>query len=307
MALREARRGGFRGWAIAVGIAVGLWAANASGATHVIIIGVDGMSPDGIRQGRTPHMDRLMKEGAYTFHGRGVMPTSSSPNWASMIMGAGPEQHGVTSNDWRPNNFDLAPTVTGPGGIFPTIFAVLRKERPKSIIGCFYDWGGFGRLVERKAPDVLKHTPGPAKTTEEASRFIRERKPAFTFIHLDHVDHVGHDKGHGTPEYYEAVEEADGYIGAILEAVEDAGMGDDTVVLVTSDHGGKGRGHGGATMAEIEIPWIIWGQGIKKGKEIKTPVNTYDTAATAAYILGVATPEAWIGQPVLAAFKGGGK
>ena len=35
-----------------------------------------------------------------SIHARGVIPTVSSPNWASMIMGAGPEQHGITSNDW---------------------------------------------------------------------------------------------------------------------------------------------------------------------------------------------------------------
>ena len=85
-------------------------AAAAAPAEHVIIIGCDGMSPDGIAHANTPHMDRMMAEGASTMHARGVMPTSSSPNWASMIMGAGPEQHGVTSNGWELNKFAIAPT-----------------------------------------------------------------------------------------------------------------------------------------------------------------------------------------------------
>src|SRR2546425_11801985 len=71
------------------------------GVEHVVIIGVDGMSPTGVEVAKTPHMHQLMREGAYTLHARGVMPTVSSRNWASMIMGAGPEQHGVTSNDWE--------------------------------------------------------------------------------------------------------------------------------------------------------------------------------------------------------------
>ena len=49
---------------------------------------------------------------------------------ASMIMGAGPEQHGVTSNEWETNKFEIAPTVVGPGGMFPTIFGLLRAQRP---------------------------------------------------------------------------------------------------------------------------------------------------------------------------------
>jgi predicted AlkP superfamily pyrophosphatase or phosphodiesterase len=56
--------------------------ANASaqrpGVEHVVVIGVDGLSPDGIRKAETPHLHRLMKSGASTLHARGVMPTVSS-------------------------------------------------------------------------------------------------------------------------------------------------------------------------------------------------------------------------------------
>src|SRR5215831_2960853 len=89
---------------------------------HVLVIGCDGFGSVGFTQTNTPVLHRLMQGGAYTLHDRGVMPTSSSPNWASMIMGAGPEQHGVTSNEWETNKFDISPTAVGAGGIFPTIF-----------------------------------------------------------------------------------------------------------------------------------------------------------------------------------------
>lgn len=73
-------------------------------------------------------------------------------------------------------------------------------------------------------------------------------------------------------------------------------------MLVTSDHGGKGKGHGGATMGEIEIPWMVAGPGVRKGYEIKEPVNTFDTAATLAFALGVTPPSAWLAKPVRSAF-----
>src|ERR1043166_4879415 len=123
---------------------------------HLVVVGCDGMSPDGVLKAKSPVMHRLMKEGAWSLHARGVMPTSSSPNWASMIMGAGPEQHGVTSNDWQPDKFDITPIATGSGGIFPTIFGVLREQQPGAIMGVFHDWNDFGRLFERKAVDVIK-------------------------------------------------------------------------------------------------------------------------------------------------------
>jgi len=68
---------------------------------HVLIIGCDGFGSISFTPTNTPVLHQLMRSGSYTLHARGVMPTSSSPNWASMIMGAGPEQHGVTSNHER--------------------------------------------------------------------------------------------------------------------------------------------------------------------------------------------------------------
>jgi predicted AlkP superfamily pyrophosphatase or phosphodiesterase len=274
----------------------------ASAADHVVILGFDGLSPNGIQNAKTPVFHDLMRRGAYTLHARGVIPTVSSPNWASMIMGAGPAEHGVTSNEWAPDKFEIAPICTGDGGIFPTIFGLMRRQRPAAVMGVFHDWEGFARLLEGKAVDVLEHGNGPDETMDMAIAFVKQRKPAFTFVHCDHVDGAGHKFGHGTPEYYAAVEKADTLTGKMLEALREAGIADQTIVLVTADHGGVGKKHGGSTMAEIEIPWILAGPGVAAGHELRKPVRTYDTAATVASIFGLQTPECWIGRPVLEAF-----
>jgi predicted AlkP superfamily pyrophosphatase or phosphodiesterase len=277
--------------------------AAAGGAEHVVIVGCDGMSPNGILNANTPVMDQLMKEGAYTLHARGVLPTYSSPNWASMIMGAGPEQHGVTSNNWETNRFQIAPTAVGSGGMFPTIFGVLREQRPQSVIACFHDWSEFGRLFERNAADMIENSDGPTNAVQHAIAYIKQKKPTFLFIHLDHVDHVGHAIGHGTPEYFAAVEVADKLIGEVIQGLKEAGIWNKTILLVTADHGGVKKKHGNATMEEIEIPWIMVGPGVVAGKELKQPVNTYDTAVTVAYIFGLQPPQCWIGKPVKDAFN----
>src|SRR5262249_10468635 len=115
---------------------------------HFIVIGVDGLSVDGVVKTRSPYLHALMDRGAWTLKARGVMPTLSSPNWASMIMGAGPEQHGVTSNGWFTRMFEIQPVCRDSAGLFPTIFEVLRQARPASKIAIFHDWGGFANLVE---------------------------------------------------------------------------------------------------------------------------------------------------------------
>ncbi|MEZ4828282.1 MAG: alkaline phosphatase [Bacteroidia bacterium] len=274
------------------------------GIRHVVVIGVDGLSPDGIRKAKTPNLDFLMKEGAFSLHARSVTPSSSSSNWASMIMGADVEQHGVHSNSYKRDDFILPPVVKGTEDIFPTIFGEVNKQLPGAEIGAIYHWRDFGRLFEKSAVDYDVHDSTEAGTALLAASYIREKQPAYCFVHLDHVDHAGHEFGHGSPEYYASVERADSLIGQILEAVKSTDMAGSTMVLICADHGGINKGHGGYTLAEMEIPFILWGKGIKKGYEIPVPVYQYDNAATTAFALNLVRPYAWIGRPVSCAFEG---
>jgi predicted AlkP superfamily pyrophosphatase or phosphodiesterase len=268
-------------------------------------VGVDGLSPDGISKAATPSLDWMMKSGSYSFKAQAVMPSSSSPNWASMIMGASPTEHEITSNDWERTDIKDKTYCSGKkGDTFPTIFKVIRDNNPEADIACFHDWDGFGRLVEPGITTLMADTRGEDRTAKEAAVYIAANKPLFTFIHLDHVDHAGHEYGHGSKEYISSVEKADKLIGEIISSLKKANILEGTLLLVTSDHGGIGKGHGGDTPAERDIPWIITGPGVKKGSKLTEPINTFDTAATMAYIFGYKTPECWTGKPVTAAFEG---
>jgi predicted AlkP superfamily pyrophosphatase or phosphodiesterase len=271
---------------------------------HVIVIGVDGMSPDGLRKAATPVMDNLIAQGAVKWTVRTVLPTYSSPNWASMIMGAGPEQHGIANNGWEKNKHTLPPVIAGGEGIFPSIFLILRQQRPAAEIGAVYHWSGFGRLLEKKALDYDQDFPTEDLATAGFIQYIETKKPTFAFLQLDHVDRAGHEVGHGTPSYYQAVEKTDLLIGRILQGIKAAGMEQTTLVIVTADHGGRGKGHGKPTPEEAEIAMILYGKDIKKGYEIQQPVYTYDLAATLAFAFHLTPPYAWIGRPIKPAFEG---
>lgn len=271
--------------------------AQDSAPERVVLVGVDGLSPEGIRRAGTPVLDQLMAAGAWTFHGRGVIPTVSSPNWASMLSGAGPDRHGVTSNDWQPDRPDVPPVVTGLDRIFPTIVGELHRARRDAPIGIFHDWDGFGRLVERGAATVVEHLEGAAATVARARAHLDQR-PALLIVHLDNVDHAGHEHGWLSPEYLTAVGDADRLIGDLVAALRSKGMWDRTALIVSADHGGTGTRHGGLSLAELEIPWIAAGAGIARAGELKTPVSTIDTAPTMALLLGIAPHPAWIGRPV---------
>ena len=270
---------------------------------HIIVIGIDGMSPDGVKNADTPEMDKLMESGAFTMHARNVLPTSSSPNWASMIMGAGPEQHGITSNDWQPDNHELPPVTKTESGIFPTIFWVIKDKNPNSEVGAIYQWTDFGRLFEKSAVDHDMTFKNENKTADEAVNYIIEKKPNFLFVHIDHVDGAGHKFGHGTERYYRGVAKADKLIGSIVSSLTQAGAREKTLIIISADHGGKGTGHGGESLEEVEIPIIISGPGIRKSYEITDATNIYDIASTVAYVFGYEQPQAWIGRPISSVFE----
>ena len=267
-----------------------------------IVIGVDGLSVDGVVTAHTPRLHELIQRSAWTLTARGVMPTLSSPNWASMIDGAGPEQHGITSNGILRRMVEIEPVCRDSEGMFPTIFEVLRAQQPASRIAIFHDWPGFSGLVEKRAPDVMQHEHGAARTAETAAGYWKRNHPALMFVHLDNVDHTGHADGWATASYYRAVEDADRYVGIILDMLRDESALDSTFVLISSDHGGKGRNHGKNSLEEIQIPWILSGPEVLPG-QLAAPVYTFDTAATIAWIFGLDAPACWIGRPVMAAFR----
>jgi Type I phosphodiesterase / nucleotide pyrophosphatase len=269
---------------------------------HVIVVGIDGLSVDAVENTPTPRLHELMARAAWTLDARGVMPTLSSPNWESVIGGAPPEQHGITSNGYFRPLVEFPPACRDIEGKFPTIFGVLRDQKPASRIAVFHEWGGFANLLERRGPDVIKHESSSAHTMGAALEYWKERHPNLLFIHLDGADHAGHQTGWFSANYYRAVEEADSYVGQLLDELKREDAWDSTFVLVTSDHGGTRHGHGRNSLAEILIPWVLAGPGVIPG-HLPIPVNTYDSAATLAWIFNVEAPGCWTGRPVLAAFQ----
>lgn len=268
---------------------------------HVILIGSDGLGAYAFDKAKIPNIRKMMSEGSYSLKARAVLPSSSAVNWASMIMGSGSELHGYT--EWGSKTPELPSRIVGDEGIYPSIFSLIDDQLPDDKMGVSYTWGGIGYLFEKKLVDLDHNGKTDEATAEKAIDFFLEEKPALTFIHFDQPDGAGHGIGHDTPEYYEAVEEIDRLIGSVMDAVERSGMMDETVIILSSDHGGVDKGHGGKSLLEVEIPWIIYGKGIPAKGVLSSSIVTYDTGSTIAYLLGIAQPQFWTGKPVMEAFE----
>ena len=139
--------------------------------------------------------------------------------------------------------------------------------------------------------------------SEMAVKYMKEKRPNLLAVVFDNPDHVGHADGHDTPAYYAKLAELDGYIGQIVEAAKEAGIWDDTIIILSVDHGGIGKGHGGKTLQELETPFIVAGKNVKRIPEFKESMMQFDIAATIAYIFDLKTPQVWIGRPMKHVFK----
>lgn len=277
----------------------------AEKAKHVVLIGLDGWGAYSVSKAEIPNIRKMMNEGCYTLKKRSALPSSSAINWASMFMGAGPELHGYTQ--WGSKVPELPSREVTENGIFPTIFYLLHKARPEAEIGCLYEWEGIKYLADTlaldyhaQAPDYNKH---PEALCGMAEKYIKEKTPVLLAVCFDNPDHVGHAAGHDTPEYYAKLNELDTYVARIVQAVKDTGMFDNTIFIITADHGGINKGHGGKTMQEMETPFIICGKNVKKGGEFSESMMQYDVASTIAYIFGLKQPQVWIGRPMKQVFK----
>ena len=136
-----------------------------------------------------------------------------------------------------------------------------------------------------------------------AERLIAEFPQDFgvLFVHFPLVDGMGHEYGWLSPEQLSVIRRADEALGLLLAELDARNLRNETLILVSSDHGGHGTSHGGSSPEDMTIPWVASGPGIQP-KTLTTVVHTIDTAATAAFALGLPIPAEWDGVPIYEAF-----
>jgi arylsulfatase A-like enzyme len=89
----------------------------------------------------------------------------------------------------------------------------------------------------------------------------------------------------------------DDVVRQVVESLERSGIGDDTLIIVTADHGDEffehgDIGHQKTLYDEVaRVPLIIrWPRGIEAGRSIEVPVSLVDLAPTVYELLGLDAP-----------------
>jgi len=105
---------------------------------------------------------------------------------------------------------------------------------------------------------------------------------------------------------------ADEHVGRLLNALADAGVLEETVIMVSSDHG-ENQGelnvwgdHQTADAVTCRVPLIVRWPGLTDRPRVDRTLHYhYDWAATLIELVGGQVPDNWDGQPFTHAFRGG--
>lgn len=267
---------------------------------RLVFIALDGISVEGFKKAQAPNLDVLMAEGSFSLNTRNVMPSVTLPNWTSHLTGSGPEQHGVVDNGWQIEKYTLPPVATDAKGYYPSVFKELKEQVRGVKTAFYYNWKELVYPYNQEYIDEVsfQENDGYVENYEKALAFLAAHKaqPTFVFLYSVHTDHVGHKYGWMSPEYIQAIEEADVQIGKFLDKMKSEGLYKGTHFIFASDHGGIKNGHGGVTVNEMEVPWGITGPGIAKGQEMKEPNNTVNTATVIMKLFRANAPACWTGK-----------
>ena len=274
--------------------------APTAGLTrNVILVSIDGLRPDAIEKFAAPTLQRLMREGSYSLSARTIMPSSTLPSHTSMLSGEPPDQHHVTWNNVVTAEKDVVD--------FSTVFSVARAHGYRTA--AFFSKAKFSPL---QLPGSLDYSQAPggwwgkwmsARTVSDVRAHLKTEKPNLLFVHLSDPDSAGHSAGWMSAAYGRAVLAADTALDQLLDAAEETYGAGNYAVVVTADHGGHAYGHGTNDPLDVTIPWIAWGRGVGDEGELEdVQINTFDTAPTVLWLMGVDKPKAWDGVPVVKAF-----
>ncbi len=268
-------------------------ASNTGSIVHVVLISIDGLRPDALDLADTPTLDGLRARGAYHPAAQAVLPSVTLVNHASMLGGMTPEKHGI---DW--NEYVLeAGKINGP-----TLFTVAR------------DYGRTTAMVVGKPKLDHLVLPGSVdnyiyagfldtQVLNKTLGVIEAGLPDILFVHLPDVDSAGHASGWMSPNQLLTISQTDAIVGQVVAALAAGHYLDTTLLIITSDHGGVGTAHGGASPEEVRVPWLAVGPGAPAGITLTDPIMIYDTAATILQALNMPVPSQWDGRPVQAIFN----
>jgi arylsulfatase A-like enzyme len=303
--------------------------APHEGPHNLLLVSIDTLRAESVSaygSGRptTPFLDALAREGAL-FERVVAQSTITPVSHMSLFTGLYPREHGVTDLH-QPSNLFKYPMMaevfrangyaTGAVTEDGLLQAALGFER------------GFDRYLENKSPD-LGSTVGHVESTFDAAlAWIGAHRSQrwFLFVHTYQV-HAPYTpppayqglfgEARDVDRYEEEIRYTDDQLRRLWETVTALGVADDTLLVVTSDHGEEFGEHGaldhGSHLYDetLLVPLVMRAPGVIPARlRVAETVGLIDVFPTVGRILGLPPlffPEAWSLTPLFDADRSQGE
>jgi len=221
--------------------------AIAQAAPLTILVSIDGMRPDYLERGVTPHLNRLAARGARALAMRPSFPSLTFPNHYTLVTGLRPDRHGVVGNNMDDAaipgvrfSLDNEAAVTDRRWWDQAEPVWVTAELHRIRAGTLF-WPGSEAAIHGVRPTAAPPFDGKQPAVARVDRLLSwlgrsdAKALGFATLYLDDVDHAGHTFGPDAGQTTRAVARVDESIGRLLDGLAKRRL--DFNIVIVSDHG----------------------------------------------------------------------
>jgi arylsulfatase A-like enzyme len=329
---------------VVLGLAGAIWIARSG--THpvsLILISIDTLRADrvgcyGYARGTSPAIDSLAARGAL-FQNVVAECSWTLPSHVTMLSGVPPSTHGANGPQ------------SAPGPETRLLAEILREAGYRTIALTDGGYLSAANGLARGFEVFIQRRRGLPKILRDAREHLgrlRPDEPYFLFLHtydvhcpytpsepyasqfastdaesIETEDRCGDSHFNAmtlsegqvrylSDRYDASIREADAHLGEFFAFLDSTGRLDNTVLVVTSDHGEEfwehGRiGHKGTLYREVlMVPLVVSGPDVRPAR-VDAQVGLVDLAPTLLDLLGLPIPEDVEGSSLVPLMKGSGQ
>lgn len=279
-------------------------AGRPAAGRSVVLITVDALRQD--RGERMESVRRLAARGV-SFHRAYAAYPSTILSFFAAMTGRAPSairtEHWVKWDVPTPDTSQTLPEVLQARGYRTEGIAFHHIFAPDHGLVRGFDavWTASGD------PKVVVESRSADQTADRAIAFLKRADPSRPFFlwahfydphepYLKHPDFPAEPPG-GLAQLYDGeLRFTDAHLGRLIDAMDESGELDRSIVVLTGDHGEALGDHGLQYHAsalfdeQLRVPLVLTGPGVPRGEVRETPVGLLDLADTLADLLGVPPP-----------------
>jgi predicted AlkP superfamily pyrophosphatase or phosphodiesterase len=222
--------------------------ASALGPAHaLLLVSLDGVHPDQLFQGHSPHLDALALGGSRARSMVPSYPTLTFPNHYTLVTGLRPDRHGIIDNtmqDPELGGFWLSNRdAVGDGRWWSDGEPVWITANAHGLRTATMFWPGSEADIAGRHPDHWHPYDGRVTKDERVGQLLAwldlpaGERPHFMTLYFEHVDSVGHAVGPEDERIEAAVRDVDAAVGHLLQGIAARGLDDQVNLVFVSDHG----------------------------------------------------------------------